>query len=234
MKVTGYKIKEAIKAFERLRDDFVPTAVAVPLSHEDRSNLVAAAEKFNRDFQTNQILLSDIYALKRLQLSYNANVKVDGEQTLSDVIQETSRIAQLASMLSSATSATATAETGAAANRDLLNADAFNPKGRNPRYAEPALEKTVLQQALRKFRSDETRLKNLVGYGNSVELEMNVDETLFDENRWTNFDAEAEIIKVANVYTLLDGRVKLADGLVLDPARMEKFAFDESKSVLNK
>jgi hypothetical protein len=231
MKVTGYKIKEAIKGFERILEDTKLVATAVPDGHDEkgRQNLVDAANDLNKSFLALQILKYKILNLKQLQQVYNMKVKVNESKTLAEVIQEASVPSQLSSALAGALREIVdTEEYNVSHNRALADRTTEFPAGRRPSRHEPVLEKSVLQSAIRNLKSDETKLKNLIGYGNGVEIDLDFDKSLVQESSWEKFNADEEILKFASGLDLFGGKVVFPSGLVIDPDEMMRLSGDFS------
>jgi len=221
MKVTGYKIKEAIKAYERLLEDVKLDGTTVPVNHE-QSVFPVQFDALMQGLHATQILHAKIIALKKLQLQYNEKVKVDGQQTLANVIADTTLPTKLVTKIQGLLVQMQAVLPHVSANAQRRFPTAQCPQGLPPAYPVPVMDVTILQKAIRKLRMQETKLKNLVGYGNSVELEMEVDETLFDQNRWQSFDAEKEGDQDHRKIVTIG----VVGGIVLDLEKMNKMIDD--------
>jgi hypothetical protein len=226
MKITGYKIKEMLKLVERLQDDFPLTGIYLPKEVDDETGGFYYAQILSSNFETHQILSEDISRLKLIQLKYNSLVKVGDNMSLAEVIQTTSKISGLATKLEGVLREVQTAEVGVKMNREHCEPSQMYPHGRQPRFSVPCIQANDLKSALRKFRAEETRMKNLIGYGNSVEVEMlNEHEELhylFDEARLQKFNLVTEKARIASAKLGVNS-VSVEDTFVfLDPKFIEK------------
>jgi len=238
MKVTGYKIKEAIKGFEHILSDVELDPTEVPSGHDKsgKENLIRKLEKLNDSFLKIQILKNKILSLKKIQQKYNSLVKVDTDLTLADAIQNASYPAQLISHLTKLINEVVASSYNVSRNRQLSDKTLEFPNGKRPIYDEPVIEKEVLQSLVRRLKTNETKIKNLIGFGNGVEIELDVDVSLLDEDSWNNFDFAKEVLNYASAIDLYDGKVVFENGLVLDKETLDHFSknIESNESVIGK
>lgn len=228
MKITGYKIKEAIKAYELILADIDLVTCIVPESNDlsKRSDMIKAKNDLNETFVLIQYLKSKIHNLKKIQQKYNSLCKVDGVRTLAEAIQDATIPVQLSSILAQAVREIILSEGSREYNIQNSDPTSLHPLGKKPALKEPVIDKQELQRVIRKFKSDETKLKNLIGYGNGVEIEMDVDPELFDESSWNDFNREAVMLKALSEYDIFNGKIFFESGLVLDKQALENLISD--------
>lgn len=206
MKITGYKIKELLKLIERLQNDIPLQATFVPTSMTD-TGAFFRAQCLNENFEKHQVLAEDISRLKMIQMKYNTLVKVGEDMTLAEAIQQSSKISGLSTKIEKILKESEAAKHGERLNREHCEPSQMYAQGRAPRYEVPAIDENDVKKILRKFRSEETKIKNMIGYGNSVEIEMLDDDSgkklhyLFDENRLQNFNLSLEKVRIASENT---------------------------------
>lgn len=188
MKISGYKIKQAIKAFEQLSEDLDLKATTVPIGHDDRTNFAEKSAVFTANFNKMQRIQVKLADLKKIQLVYNLTVRVKEDQTLADAINETAIYSKILSKLTAILTQVTNAEINVTANSKLKHPSTLAPSGLPPIHDEPFISKSELQSAIRQCKIDVTRTKNLVGYGNSIEIDMEVDENLFNDRIWSGIE----------------------------------------------
>ena len=184
LKVSGYKIKEAIKGWEGIRDEIQLVGTWVPETNDKALLAQQVATKISEfDTSVSNVVATEnkIIQLHFLQDAYNRHVKVDGEVTLSTVIKRLGTISRHLLRLEGLKYAIDSAADGPRRNRDLATSSKEYPEGRNPAYAEAFVTAEQVKVMIRSTKKQEQRTKNLIGYGNAVVIDMtaDVDSDLF-------------------------------------------------------
>lgn len=174
MKVTGYAIKTAIAGWEHRKGEIQVKETAIPnvpgeVPIEGRDWVFEALEELEE-------IESNVVRLQEMQQAVNGLVMVNDVQTLAQVIRQVGVNSRMLSQVERIQRACTQAEGHVVADKNYAEPSAAYPQGQKPRYAEPLLTRDDCNKLVRKYKERELTLKNLIGYGNGVAVEVLVED----------------------------------------------------------
>ena len=230
MKITGYKIKEAVAAYKRLIKDLDLSPAAVPSSKQPRSEMddwtgrfsnqdqvTRSSNEFQKNFVIFQLLKKKLVALNLLENVYNDKVKVLDSDTITVAIDEIEYYEDMLSFLNDTLHQINDAERNVQRNKELKYPSSKDELQQPPKYREPLIPKEKIQEAIRSFEVAHTKLKHAYNIAVATEISLDVDERLFDESSWISSNLTANDAELLGVFDF-----GIINGMSMDVVRIKQ------------